>query len=199
MFHVKHVRSAARYCGIDLTDGQFDLLGEYADFLRGEAYRAGGIGPGEPDRLEKRHLADSILFASQLGNRDEIWDLGTGVGLPGVPLAIVLPDTSFVLVDRSSRRVQLLRRVVRILDLPNCQVVEGEIEDLTGDVTGLVARASLPPPKIAEVGKRLLRHDGRAVVGGSWTKRPDHDGWETVEIPRFVLDQTVWLLIMRHA
>lgn len=176
-----------------------ELLGRYADWLGDEGLRAGGIGPDEKTRLERRHLADSILFASVLGHVETVWDLGTGVGLPGVPLAIVMPATSFVLIDRSGRRVDLVRRVVRILGLHNCRVVNTEIATLTGEVDGIVARASLPPDDMKDVARALLRPGGRAVLGGSWVERPDHPGWETIEIPRFVLDQPIWLLIMRRA
>lgn len=196
---MKHVESATRYAGIELGDRQIQLLNDYAGWLRSEGYRAGGIGPDELNRVERRHLADSILFATGLGSATEVWDLGSGVGLPGIPLAIVLPEVSFLLIDRSGRRVDLLRRAVRILDLQNCQVIKEEIEALTGRVDALVSRASLPPSRMAAVARRLLRPGGTAVLGGSWVGRPDEEGWETLEIPRFVLDQPVWLLIMRRA
>ena len=198
MFHVKHVRAAASHVGIDLSDAQLAVMKRYAGWLADEGSRAGGIGPGELTRLERRHLADSVLFAGLLDDAREVWDLGSGVGLPGVPLAICRPETSFMLLDRSGRRIDLLRRVIRILQLENCQAVQGEIEDLQGPLETIVARASLPPDTMLGTAQRLLSRPGRAVMGGSWTKRPEYPGWETVEIPEDVLDQTVWLLIMRR-
>jgi len=195
---VEHVRAAAKYAGIELSPSQIVRLGRYAEWLRSEGQPAGGIGPEEVDRLERRHLADSLLFAGYVAPSREVWDLGTGVGLPGIPLAIALPDTHFVLVDRSRRRIDLLRRVIRILDLENCQVLHSEIEDLQGPLQTMVSRASLPPERMIEVAGRLLGEIGRVVVAGSWTERPQHPGWETVEIPEYVLDQAVWLLIMRR-
>lgn len=195
---MEHVQAAAKFAGIELSSSQIVTLGRYADWLRSEGQHAGGIGPEEADRVERRHLADSLLFAGYLPHASEVWDLGTGVGLPGVPLAIALPDTRFVLVDRSRRRIDLLRRISRILDLGNCLVVHGEIESLRGPIQTLVSRASLPPEKMIEVAQRLLDDRGRVIMGGSWTKRPEHPGWETIEIPGYVLDQPVWLLIMRR-
>lgn len=199
MFHVKHVLAAARYADIDLDDGQIGKLATYREWLRSEGHRSGGIGPAESNRLERRHLADSLLFAGFVTSSREVWDLGTGVGLPGVPLAIALPDTSFVLFDRSGRRIDLLRRVVRILDLENCETVQGEIEDLQGPVETIVTRASLSPHMMLMQAHRLLRSSGRAIMAGSWSEAPQQPGWDTVEIPEYVLDQTVWLLIMRRA
>jgi 16S rRNA (guanine527-N7)-methyltransferase len=200
LFHVEHVVAAARYSGLDLDDAQFDSLRAFRDWLRDEGIRTGGIGPEESSRIERRHLADSLLFASEMpAGVEEVWDLGTGVGLPGIPLAIALPATRFLLIDRSRRRIELLRRVVRILDLDNCQVELTEITELSGRAQTLVARASMPPSELRPVVASLLAPGGAAIVAGSWRERPEPEGWTTVEIPRYVLDQTIWLLIMRPA
>jgi 16S rRNA (guanine527-N7)-methyltransferase len=197
---VEHIRSVIRFLDIDLDRTQESQLDQFADWLRTEGIRAGAIGPDEGDRIERRHIADSLLFAVGIpsGTR-EVWDLGTGVGLPGVPLAIALPDTRFVLIDRSGRRVDLLRRFLRIANLTNCQVIQGEIDDLTGEVGVIVARASLPPAGLSSVGERLLVAGGVMIVGGSWLKPPNEVGWDLQEIPRYVLDQPIWLLMMRRA
>jgi len=195
---VEHVLAAASFAEIDMTDIQLRSMKRYAEWLQTEGIRAGGIGPGELPRLEQRHLADSVLFAGLIGASQEVWDLGTGVGLPGVPLAICRPETRFVLVDRSGRRIDLLRRVIRILRLENCEAIQDEIEQLEGPIETIVARGSLPPRRMLGIAQRLLATPGLAVMGGSWTRRPSYAGWETIEIPEDVLDQTVWLLIMRR-
>lgn len=199
MFHVKHHwLRAARFCGLDPDDRQMATMSRYHDWLRTEGIPAGGLGPGEGDRIDLRHLADAVLFASVFpGNVATVWDLGTGVGLPGIPLAICLPEIAFTLIDRSRRRTDLTGRALRILDLENCQVVTGEISDLAGGPDVIVSRASLPPDRLLPLARSHLEPGGVAVVGGSWRKRPRHHGWTTTEIPPDVLDQTVWLLIMR--
>ncbi|MGH3651036.1 MAG: 16S rRNA (guanine(527)-N(7))-methyltransferase RsmG [Acidimicrobiia bacterium] len=190
---------AARFSGLDPDSSQIDQMTRYGLWLATEARDAGGIGPGEIDRIERRHLADSMLFASQLSSAPgEVWDLGSGVGLPGIPLAVCMPETRFLLIDRSGRRVDLLGRAIRILDLENCEVEQGEINQLDGEVETVVSRASLPPGLLTPLVTRLLIPGGMAVVGGSWRAPPDHPGWETAEIPRDLLDHTVWLLIMRR-
>ena len=199
MFHVKpYWVRAAEFCRLELDDDQVERMERYGDWLSTEGIAAGGIGPAEGERIDRRHLADSVLFASQLGTGEEVWDLGSGVGLPGIPLAICLPHTSFVLLDRSGRRVDLVRRVIRVLDLENCQAVQGEISEIDGEIGVMVSRASLPPTQLAETGRRHLSPGGVLVAGGSWQEPPQHRGWVTVEIPRDVLDQPVWLLIMRR-
>lgn len=200
LFHVKHVLSAAAYSELTIDDKKMAQLSRYRDWLASEGVDAGGIGPAEPSRLESRHIADSLLFASCFDHEArEVWDLGTGVGLPGVPLAIALPEVGFRLIDRSRRRIDLLRRAIRILDLENCSAVQGEITALEGEVDVIVSRASLPPEELTPHARRLLAPGGTAVAAGSWHEEPHHAGWTTVEIPPDVLDQPIWLLMMRRA
>lgn len=190
---------AARFAGLELDDRQANLVERYGAWLATEAASAGGIGPSEPDRIERRHLADSLLFASELpASAGEVWDLGSGVGLPGIPLAIALPEKEFVLIDRSGRRVDLMRRAIRVLDLENCSVRQAEVEDLEGGPQAIVSRASLTPDVMRHHAEKLLGPGGTVVMAGSWQDRPEHEGWTTVEIPQHVFDQTVWLLIMRR-
>jgi 16S rRNA (guanine527-N7)-methyltransferase len=175
-----------------------DLLARYRDWLITEAVSSGLLGPAEVSRVDKRHIADSLLFAAPMNAPEEIWDLGSGAGLPGIPLAILFPGTSVILIDRSGRCVDMLNRVTRILNLHNVEVRPTAIDELTGTTSSIVSRASLPPPKLTDTVKRLLVPGGLAVVGGSWTERPLVDDWETVEIPPDILDHVVWLLIMRR-
>ena len=187
------------YSGITPSDLQIEQMGRYRAWLLSEGQTGGGIGPAEAQRIDRRHLGDSLLFASQLPKDiSTVWDLGSGVGLPGVPLAICLPNTEFVLIDRSGRRCRLMRRALRVLDLGNCRVLETEIENLTGKTEAIVSRASLSPDDLGEVVRRLLDPGGVAVAAGSWRDPPRFKGWTTVEISADVLDQTIWLLIMRR-
>jgi 16S rRNA (guanine(527)-N(7))-methyltransferase RsmG len=165
--------------------------------LGSEALPAGGIGPNEAPRLHDRHIADSLLFATHLGDPDSAWDLGSGVGLPGIPLAIIMPRTRFVLVDRSGRRIDLVKRAIRVLDLGNVEALHRDIDELEGSVPAIVSRASLSPEVLRRVCSRHLAPGGVAVVGGSWSTPPVHPGWETVETD--ALDRPVWLLMMRRA
>lgn len=198
LFHVKHIRAVAKHANLEVNDAQLEKLATYRDWLVTEAARSGGIGRAEINRVEPRHIADSLLFATTMPTQPAgVIDLGTGVGLPGVPLAIVMPETVFTLVDRSQRRLDLLRRAIRILDLANCRVIQGEIEDLSLRGEVVVSRASLPPPTLTPIVRRLLAPGGIAVVGGSWHHRPEYEGWSVAEIPRHVLDRPIWLLMMR--
>lgn len=195
--HLIWVR-CTEWAGHDLSPSQISLLDRYREWLLTEAVEAGGIGPNEAARVDNRHIGDSLLFAGGFSQTPEqVLDVGSGVGLPGIPLSIVLPDTRFVLLDRSRRRVDLMKRVTRMLGLPNVQVVHGDISDWDTPVDGIVSRASLSPEQALTSFSRILKSGGTAVVGGSWAAPPVVVGFDLMEVPGTVLDQRVWLLIMR--
>ena len=193
---------------------QEDLLEGYASWLRAEAIPAGGLGPREGDRVWVRHLADSLLFAT--GWREEapaeILDVGTGVGLPGIPLSILWPDTRVTLLDRGGRRVRLLHRAVRVLAVPNVVIAQGDAFAVADEWEGLVARGALRAPEMVGLSARLLSPGGCTVLGLSRQAAPPERtrdlvgiaealGLETelVEVPTEVLDGPAWLLIMRRS
>jgi len=187
------------WTGTGLSTTQIDLLRRYREWLITEAVAAGGIGPNELNRIDNRHIGDSLLFAGGFATAPGVvLDVGSGVGLPGIPLAVVMPETRFHLLDRAGRRVDLMRRAIRILDLENVEITHGDISEWESAVDGVVSRASLSPERALVSFKRLLKPGGTAVVGGSWATPPAVSGFELLEVPASVLDQTVWLLIMRQ-
>lgn len=209
-FHVKHgldyARSAASWAGVSLDDAQCALLEGYAAWLVEEAIPAGGLGPKEGERVWDRHIADSLTFARGLPESGTVVDGGTGVGLPGIPLAIARPDLTFWLVDRGGRRTRLIERALAILDLPEVVVIRRDVYDLSGSFEGLVFRGALPRLEIPGSAHRLLAPGGSCVVGLS--RRPEEPDVEEVEsmvrsfgmtmettrVPDEVLDGPAWLL-----
>lgn len=201
LFHVKpdYWSRAARHGGFDLDDTQLSALHRFGVWLGGEATIAGGIGPGETDRIDTRHIADSLLFAVPWETRPQlVWDWGSGVGLPGIPLAVAFPDTEFHLIDRSGRRVDLMRRAVRVVGVDNVVVIQEDFTRMTGNPDVVVSRAATTPNQAGDMLSRRLNPGAMAVFGGSWTAEPQVAGWETLLIPPKVLDHAVWLLIMRR-
>jgi 16S rRNA (guanine527-N7)-methyltransferase len=198
---VKHTElwaGIAGEAGTTLTAGQLETLERYRDWLESEAVIAGGIGPAESTRLAERHIGDSLLFLHALPAEGPVLDVGTGVGLPGIPLAIARPGVDFILLDRSERRVDLTRRAVRILNLPKVQVVRGDLRDWDGSVPAVVSRATMSPSDLLPMLQRLVDPGGLAILAGSWQSRPEFDQYEIREIGSKVLAQPVWILIMHR-
>ncbi|MGX5915304.1 16S rRNA (guanine(527)-N(7))-methyltransferase RsmG [Aliidiomarina sp. Khilg15.8] len=82
----------------------------------------------QPSDMLVRHILDSLVI-SPLLHGDRIVDVGTGPGLPGLPLAICNPDKEFVLIDSLGKRVTFIRQVVHQLKLTNVTAVQSRVED----------------------------------------------------------------------
>ena len=144
---------------VPVPDGAPELLGEayeplsrYADLLLEVGVPRGLIGPHEAPRLWERHLLNSATtLAPLLPRTATVVDLGSGAGLPGVVLALVVPTIQVVLLDATKRRTDFLSHVVAELGLGDrVRVVWGRAEELPSfhaDV--VVARAVAPLSKLA--------------------------------------------------
>ena len=82
----------------------------------------------EPEAMLVRHILDSIVVAPYL-NGSRFIDVGTGPGLPGLPLAIVQPDKQFVLLDSLGKRIRFIRQVILELGLKNVVAVQSRVEE----------------------------------------------------------------------
>ena len=123
MSDVANLDRIACWLGTEWSEQQRALFIEYGEWLAGEAIDAGGIGPREGERIFDRHIADSLAFALLIPDRaSTLVDVGSGVGLPAIPLAIALPELSITIVDRSERRCSLAARALRILGIENVEV-----------------------------------------------------------------------------
>ncbi|EHL8938801.1 16S rRNA (guanine(527)-N(7))-methyltransferase RsmG [Salmonella enterica] len=128
--------------GISLTDHQKTLLVAYVDMLHkwNKAYNLTSVR--DPAEMVVRHILDSIVVAPYLQGQRFI-DVGTGPGLPGIPLAIVLPDAHFTLLDSLGKRVRFLRQVQHELRLENITPVQSRVEAYPSEppFDGVISRA----------------------------------------------------------
>lgn len=206
-------RRVAQWAGYELSDQQAGQLAGYADWLTSEAIPAGGLGPREADRVWGRHIADSLAFAVAWRERTpptEILDVGSGVGLPGIPLGILWPESVVTTLDRGGRRIRLLRRASRVVGLVNVSVAQGDVFSVADEWESVVFRGAVKAPEAVGLSSRLLEVGGTAVLGLSRRPEEPSDGRdlvnlagalgldaEVVEVPADILDATAWLLIMR--
>lgn len=140
----------------------------YADQLAGPGVERGLIGPREVDRLWDRHLLNSAVVAELVETGARVVDVGSGAGLPGIPLAIARPDLRLTLVEPMLRRTEFLETVVAELGL-EVIVVRGRADDhgVRERVVGAdaaVSRAVASLDKLARWSFPLLRSGGRMLA-----------------------------------
>jgi len=169
MFHVKHVEvSAAPGVAATLFGSRLDRAQRYAEILAGAGVERGLLGPREVDRLWDRHILNSAAIAELLETGERVADIGSGAGLPGIPLALARPDLLVTLIEPLLRRSEFLREVVDELGL-DMTIVRGRAEDLSvrqqvGEMDAVVSRAVASLDKLTKWSMPLLRLDGRMAA-----------------------------------
>lgn len=160
------------------------LARRYAELLAEQGVDRGVIGPREVDRLWERHLLNSAVLAELLPRECRVVDVGSGAGLPGIPLAIARPDLRVTLLEPMARRVEWLREVVTELEL-TAEVVrgraeEGPVRDRWGGHDAVTARAVAPLGRLASWCLPLARPGGQllALKGASAAEELDRDAAE---------------------
>ena len=120
----------------------------------------------DPREMLAKHLLDSLAMHARLDGVETLADLGTGPGLPGIPLAIASPRLQVTLVESNGKKARFLREAVRRLKLANASVAESRIEsfDAPGRFDAITARALATLPLILELGGHLLKADGRLLA-----------------------------------
>lgn len=140
----------------------------YAGILAGDGVERGLIGPREVDRLWDRHILNSAAVAELIAQGLRVADIGSGAGLPGIPLALARPDLHITLIEPLLRRSEFLREVVQELDL-EVTVVRGRAEEpgvrqQVGETDVVVSRAVAALDKLTRWSMPLLRIDGHMLA-----------------------------------
>ncbi|KQS58314.1 16S rRNA (guanine(527)-N(7))-methyltransferase RsmG [Geodermatophilus sp. Leaf369] len=156
----------------DLVAGLFGdalpAVRRYVELLGGDGVVRGLIGPREVPRLWERHVLNSAAVAEAVPQGARVVDIGSGAGLPGIPLALARPDLTLTLVEPMARRVEFLEDVVAALGAP-WTVVRGRAEEKSvvrtvGPVDVVTARAVAPLPRLVGWARGLLRPGAQLVA-----------------------------------
>ncbi|MFF3496402.1 16S rRNA (guanine(527)-N(7))-methyltransferase RsmG [Streptomyces sp. NPDC002795] len=139
----------------------------YAELLADAGVQRGLIGPREVPRLWERHILNCAVLSEVVPEGLTVCDVGSGAGLPGIPLALVRPDLKITLLEPLLRRTTFLTEVVELLGLDHVTVVRGRAEEVLGTlqpVHVVTARAVAPLDRLAAWGVPLLRPYGEMLA-----------------------------------
>ncbi|WP_340377671.1 16S rRNA (guanine(527)-N(7))-methyltransferase RsmG [Streptomyces sp. SS7] len=139
----------------------------YAELLAEAGVQRGLIGPREVPRLWERHILNCAVLSEVVPEGVTVCDVGSGAGLPGIPLALVREDLKITLLEPLLRRTNFLTEVVELLGLDHVTVVRGRAEEVMGSlppVHVVTARAVAPLDRLATWGIPLLRPYGEMLA-----------------------------------
>lgn len=145
--------------GLALPAGAIERLLDYQALLErwNGAYNLTAVR--DPAEMVTRHLLDSLAILPHVEGAS-LADLGTGPGLPGIPLAIAAPGREVLLVDSNGKKVRFLREAIRALRLEGVRAVQSRVEDVPGRFDCVTARAFASLADMLAWGGHLLAPDG---------------------------------------
>ncbi|MDH4583964.1 16S rRNA (guanine(527)-N(7))-methyltransferase RsmG [Pseudomonas sp. BN415] len=142
--HADELATGAQQLAVELTpEKQEKLLAYLALLIKwNKAYNLTAVR--DPDEMVSRHLLDSLSVVSHVAELGDNWlDVGSGGGMPGIPLAILFPERRFTLLDSNGKKTRFLTQVKLELKLTNLEVVHNRVEAFAPEqpFNGIVSRA----------------------------------------------------------
>ena len=146
--------------GLTLSEGVLACLLDYLALLADWNTRFNLTAVRDPAAMVTRHLLDSLAVLPHVHGA-RLADLGSGAGLPGIPLAVALPECRVTLVDSNGKKVRFMRTAVQELGLANVEVVQARVESMQGQFESITARAFASLAVMLQWGGHLLAPNGR--------------------------------------
>lgn len=153
----------------DIFGPNLDRAQHYHDLLATDGATRGFIGPREVLRLWERHILNCAVLSEAIDTGCTVADIGSGAGLPGIPLALARPDLTIFLVEPLLKRSVFLNEVVAALELDNVTVVRGRAEERVvkasiGLVDVATSRAVAPLGKLVGWSLPLVKPGGKMIA-----------------------------------
>jgi 16S rRNA (guanine527-N7)-methyltransferase len=157
--------AACTQLDLDPDPARYELLCRYAALVREWNRRVNLISRRDIERIFTYHIVDSIAIQRFVPPSSRVADIGSGAGLPGIPLAVVRPDLDVVLLESTQKRAQFLRHAIGTLPVPNTRVLGERAESTTPlDCGVVVSRLTGPLADTLRYAARHRRPDGLIVL-----------------------------------
>ena len=176
------VKDALNRLDFPIDDLACEKLTQYLQgmLLWNRAYNLTAIT--HPEEMIVRHLLDSLVLVPELYRRfqaSSLIDVGTGAGLPGIPLSIVMPDFQFTLLDSAIKRTRFIQQMKIEIGLPNVTVVTSRVQDYQPEeqFDGVLSRAFASGNDMVKWSQHLLKDGGMMVA---MKGKVIHSEWENV-------------------
>ena len=151
--------SAARIFGLNI-----DKARAYTAALIADGETLGLLGPREYPRIWTRHVLNSAVVAELVPAGVTVADVGSGAGLPGIPMAIVQPEAQFTLIEPMERRSDWLKEQVEKLGLKNVKVLRARAEEVGEAFDIVTARAVKALPQLLQMCVPMTKHGGQIIA-----------------------------------
>jgi 16S rRNA (guanine527-N7)-methyltransferase len=168
------VRAAAALVGAHLGQDQIAALARYRDLLLEWNQRINLTAIREPAAVERLHLVDALGLLRVVSQAElagaRLADIGTGAGLPGIPLAIIAPGLRLTLIEATGKKVAFLQAAIDTLGLPGVEALHGRAEELAHRIDLrerfhlVTARALAEMPALLELCLPFCRLGGRVLA-----------------------------------
>jgi len=144
----------------ELTESQQELFARFMPLFKDWNDQINMVSRKDIDNLEVRHVLHSLAIAKFMPFKAgaTIMDLGTGGGFPGIPLAILFPETEFILIDSRGKKIMVVNEIVQKLGLTNVTAIHGRVEETKVKCDFVITRAVAKMEKLFNWTRRHLKN-----------------------------------------
>lgn len=166
---IELVREGASQLGVTVSQDQADQFAKHGRWLMEWNRRINLTAITDPKQVAIKHFLDAIAPLQHIPDRGQLLDIGTGGGFPGIPLKIMRPDQSMMLIDSVRKKINFVKHVIRQLPLNHIQAKHARAEALcensgVGIYTVIVCRALADPVRVVKFAGPLLASGGKIVL-----------------------------------
>lgn len=175
----------------NITERQKEQFAQLKDLYTDWNAKINVISRKDIDNLYEHHVLHSLAIAKALSFKDgtNILDFGTGGGFPGIPLAILMPNVNFKLIDGTGKKIRVVQEVAQAIGLQNVVAEHLRGEEEKGKYDYVVSRAVMPLPDLVKIVKKNISHkqhnamlNGVFVLKGGNIEGEIHPYRKTIEV-----------------